>query len=74
GDWAVQVGAFVARGAAQAAAKTAARRGGQTEVERVRVNGNWFWRARVTGLSATDARGACRSARGPCMALSPAAQ
>ena len=74
GQWAVQVGAFAARGPAQTAAQKAAGRGGRTEVERVRVNGNWFWRARVTGLSADAARGTCRATRGPCMVLSPSAQ
>jgi D-alanyl-D-alanine carboxypeptidase len=74
GQWAVQVGAFAARGAAQAAAQKAAARGGRTEVERVRVNGNWFWRARVTGLSSNSARTTCRATRGPCMVLSPGAQ
>jgi D-alanyl-D-alanine carboxypeptidase len=71
GAWAVQVGAFAAAGPAQVAAKRAASQGGRTEVERVRVNGNWFWRARVTGLSAADARVLCRAARGPCMVVPP---
>ncbi|EHL98430.1 sporulation and cell division repeat protein [Acetobacteraceae bacterium AT-5844] len=74
GQWAVQVGAFGARGPAQAAANKAAKRGGRAEVERVRVNGNWFWRARVTGLSSSTARSTCRATRGPCMVLSPDAQ
>jgi D-alanyl-D-alanine carboxypeptidase len=74
GEWAVQVGAFADRGPAQAAAKKAAARGGSTEVERVQVKGNWFWRARVTGLSSDAARTACRATRGPCMVLSPTAQ
>ncbi len=74
GRWAVQVGAFGARGPAQAAADKAAKRGGQAEVERVRVNGHWFWRARVTGLSSATAQGTCRATRGPCMVLSPDAQ
>jgi D-alanyl-D-alanine carboxypeptidase len=74
GNWAVQVGAFADRGPAQAAARKAAARGGKTEVERVRVKGNWFWRARVTGLSPAAARSTCSATRGPCMVLSPGAQ
>ncbi|MBO1074785.1 D-alanyl-D-alanine carboxypeptidase family protein [Roseomonas marmotae] len=71
GRWAVQVGAFAERGPAQAAARKAAAKGGRMEVERVKVKGNWFWRARVTGLSATAARSTCRGTRGPCMVISP---
>jgi len=72
GSWAVQVGAFSGRGPAQTAAKRAAKRnGGKARVERVRVRGKWFWRARVAGLSAAEARGYCRAASGPCMVLSP---
>ncbi|EFH09935.1 hypothetical protein HMPREF0731_3836, partial [Pseudoroseomonas cervicalis ATCC 49957] len=41
------------------------------QVERVRVNGRTFWRARVTGLSAASARQACGAARGPCMVIAP---
>jgi D-alanyl-D-alanine carboxypeptidase len=74
GNWAVQVGAFADRAPAQAAASRAAGRGGRTEVERVRVKGSIFWRARVTGLSSASAREACRATRGPCMVLSPDAQ
>jgi D-alanyl-D-alanine carboxypeptidase len=74
GEWAVQVGAFADRAPAQAAARKAAARGGSTEVERVQVRGSTFWRARVTGLSAAEARGACRGNPGPCMVLSPGAQ
>lgn len=74
GNWAVQVGAFADRAPAQVAARKAAARGGKTEVERVRVKGNWFWRARVTGLSPAAARSACSATRGPCMVLSPGAQ
>ncbi|MFC7551544.1 SPOR domain-containing protein [Pseudoroseomonas wenyumeiae] len=74
GNWAVQVGAFADRGPAQAAARKAAARGGKMEVERVRVKGNWFWRARVTGISPAAARATCGATRGPCMVLSPSAQ
>lgn len=72
--WAVQVGAFSARESAQAAARRAAARGGKAQVERVQVNGRWLWRARVTGLSAADARKTCSATRGACMVLSPTAQ
>jgi D-alanyl-D-alanine carboxypeptidase len=71
GDWGVQVGAFGTQGSAQAAARRAAARGGRVEVVRVRVRGSRLWRARVTGLSATQARGTCRAVRGPCMVLPP---
>ncbi|WBV42155.1 D-alanyl-D-alanine carboxypeptidase family protein [Pseudoroseomonas cervicalis] len=75
GTWAIQVGAFADQATARGAANRAARSGhaaaGQGEVERVRVNGRTFWRARVTGLSAASARQACSASRGPCMVISP---
>ncbi|MBC9179170.1 SPOR domain-containing protein, partial [Pseudoroseomonas ludipueritiae] len=66
--------AFAERGPAQAAARKAAARGGRVEVERVRVKGSLFWRARVTGISPAAARATCSATRGPCMVLSPGAQ
>ncbi|MDQ1078562.1 D-alanyl-D-alanine carboxypeptidase family protein [Pseudoroseomonas cervicalis] len=76
GAWAIQVGAFGDQATARSAANRAASRGhhaaaGQGEVERVRVNGRTYWRARVTGLSAASARQACGALRGPCMVISP---
>jgi D-alanyl-D-alanine carboxypeptidase len=71
GKWAVQVGAFSERQDATRAAAAAARRLGAVRVERVRVKGSWFYRAQVTGLSATSARQICDARRGPCMVLQP---
>ncbi|MBP0495844.1 D-alanyl-D-alanine carboxypeptidase family protein [Pararoseomonas indoligenes] len=71
GRWAVQVGAYADRGPAQAAARRAAAGGGTVDLRRVRVRSGWLWRARVTGLSQDRARRACRTARGPCIAVAP---
>lgn len=68
-DWAVQVGAYAERGVAQSAARRAASRGGRTEIRRVRVRGRWLWRSRVGGLSAAQARSACRAVRGGCIVI-----
>ncbi|MDJ0391422.1 D-alanyl-D-alanine carboxypeptidase family protein [Roseomonas sp. E05] len=71
GGWAVQVGAFASSTDARRVAQRAARRLGTAHVERVRVDGKWFYRAQVTGLSASTARSACRARRGPCMVVAP---
>lgn len=71
GRWAVQVGAFASQSTARQAAARAARQGGTVVVERVRVDGKLFWRARVTGLSSGHAQRTCKAMRGPCMVLSP---
>ncbi|KAA2211904.1 D-alanyl-D-alanine carboxypeptidase family protein [Teichococcus oryzae] len=71
GRWGVQVGAFSARQDATRAAAAAARSLGTARVERVKVKGNWFYRAQVTGLSAASARQLCDARRGPCMVLQP---
>lgn len=71
GDWAVQVGAFAKPADARSAARRAARSLGEAHVERVRVDGRWFYRAQVTGLSAPAARQACKARRGPCMVVAP---
>ncbi|HEY4254410.1 MAG TPA: D-alanyl-D-alanine carboxypeptidase family protein [Roseomonas sp.] len=71
GQWAVQVGAYATRDAAQAAARHAASQGGRMDLHRVRARGGWLWRARVTGLSATAARGICHGRSGPCQILAP---
>jgi D-alanyl-D-alanine carboxypeptidase len=68
-DWAVQVGAYAERGAARSAARRAASPGGRSEVQRVRVRGRPLWRARVVGLSAAQARNACRAARRGCIVI-----
>jgi D-alanyl-D-alanine carboxypeptidase len=71
GAWAVQVGAFESQGPALSAARSAARGKGTAEVERVKVAGRWYYRARVSDLSASVARQACRGRRGPCMVIPP---
>ncbi|WP_207538957.1 lytic transglycosylase domain-containing protein [Sabulicella rubraurantiaca] len=77
GVWAVQVGAFnnptQARAAAQAAQGTA---GGQVAVTSVQVGRSTLFRARVTGLSQSNAQQACERLRrnGACNVLSPDAQ
>ncbi|MXP65828.1 D-alanyl-D-alanine carboxypeptidase [Roseomonas sp. M0104] len=71
GDWAVQVGAFVRSADARRTARRAARELGEAHVERVRVDGKWFYRAQVTGLSASAARRTCEARRGPCMVVAP---
>ena len=71
GEWAVQVGAFTKPADARSAARRAARSLGTAHVERVRVDGKWFYRAQVTGLSATAAQRACKARRGPCMVVEP---
>ena len=67
----MQVGAFASQSTARQAAARAARQGGTVVVERVRVDGKLFWRARVTGLSSGHAQRTCKAMRGPCMVLSP---
>ena len=71
GAWIVQVGAFEDRAPAQSAATRAARGGGAPKIERVKVSGRWFYRARVTGLSANTAKQMCKAQRGPCMVIPP---
>ncbi|NOG71606.1 lytic transglycosylase domain-containing protein [Roseicella sp. DB1501] len=77
GNWAVQVGAYAnqaqARGAATAAKSTA---GGRPMVQPVAAGKSTLYRARVTGLSQSEAQAACDRLRrkGGCMVISPDSQ
>ena len=74
--WGVQVGAFASERAARDAAAAARRAadGGVTRVAAAHSHGRVMWRAQITGLTATEARGVCRTMakhRQPCVPLRP---
>jgi D-alanyl-D-alanine carboxypeptidase len=59
--WSVQVGSFTAEGAARTAAAAARRDvdAGEARVDPVRLRNKTVWRARVVGLTQSDAQDAC---------------
>jgi D-alanyl-D-alanine carboxypeptidase len=59
--WSVQVGSFTAEGAARSAAAAARRDvdAGEARVDPVRLRNKTVWRARVVGLTQSDAQDAC---------------
>jgi D-alanyl-D-alanine carboxypeptidase len=59
--WSVQVGSFTAEGAARSAAAAARRDvdAGEARVDLVRLRNKTVWRARVVGLTQSDAQDAC---------------
>lgn len=61
--WAVQLGSFATEKPARDLAQSARRatRVGEPRVERVVVNSKPIWRARLTGLTASDAQAACQT-------------
>jgi cell division protein FtsN len=77
GGWGVQVGAFASENLARASANSArdqiATLGSRSVVQPVGTGNQRLYRARVTGLSETQARAACARARGGCAVLTPGA-
>jgi D-alanyl-D-alanine carboxypeptidase len=81
GAWAIQVGAYSDRRAAETAASSAmavqtadAAASASTRIEAFTANTRTLYRARVVGLSANDAQQACASLKResrPCMVLRP---
>jgi len=74
--WSVQAGTYSTERAAQAAAQAAAHAadGGGVRIEHVTAHGTQLWRARVTGLTAARAQGACaalKRTRTSCVVLRP---
>lgn len=68
--WGVQVGTFSSEAAARGAAAAARREAeaGEVRVEPVKLHGKTIWRARVIGLTPSDAQDACSGHRkGTCM-------
>jgi hypothetical protein len=59
--WAIQVGSFSSERAARDAAVSARRAadGGDVRIEPASQHGRTVWRAQVTGLTASEAQGAC---------------
>jgi len=76
-NWGVQVGAFssenLARATAGQAREQIASLGSRTVVQPVEAGGSRLYRARVTGLSESQARAACARTRAACTVLSPGA-
>ncbi len=81
GGWAIQVGAYSDRAAADAAARTAmavqtdaAAAQAKSRIDKVKAGQKPLYRARIVGLSADDARRSCalmkRDSR-PCMVIKP---
>lgn len=75
-DWAVQVAAYTSEHMAVYVADLGERivKAGRADVERVVTRGRTLWRARISGLSEAEARGACpalKRHRLPCWILSP---
>jgi len=73
-SWAIQVGSFGSERAARDAAVSARRAadGGDVRIEPASQHGRTVWRAQVTGLTATEAHGACvelSRRRSACMVL-----
>jgi D-alanyl-D-alanine carboxypeptidase len=74
--WSIQVGSFGSEKVAREAASNARRAAddGEARVEAASQHGRTIWRAQVTGLTATEAQGACSALvrhRSPCMVLRP---
>jgi len=75
-SWTIQVGSFGSERAAHDAASNARRiaDGGETRVEPANQHGRTIWRAQVTGLTPTEAQGACSVLsrhKTPCVVLRP---
>ncbi|HBK07045.1 MAG TPA: D-alanyl-D-alanine carboxypeptidase [Acetobacteraceae bacterium] len=76
-NWTVQVGTFTSEAAARAAANSARREAeaGEARVEAVKLHGKTIWRAKVVGLTPTDAQDACSGHRkGTCMMMKSGAR
>jgi D-alanyl-D-alanine carboxypeptidase len=74
--WSIQVGSYATERVAREVAASAHRaaEGGDIRVERIIVHGAPLWRARVVGLTAARAQGACSAmahSRAPCTVLKP---
>jgi D-alanyl-D-alanine carboxypeptidase len=74
--WSIQVGSFDSERAARDAAANARRTtdGGEARIQPASQHGRTIWRAQVTGLTATEAQGACAALarhRAACMVLRP---
>jgi hypothetical protein len=62
GSWAIQVGTFSTERAARDAAASARRTAdGDVRIDTTRQRGKTLWRAQITGLTGTEAQGACAS-------------
>src|SRR5271165_91990 len=75
-SWTIQVGSFGSERAAHDAASNARRvaDGGEMRVEPANQHGRTIWRAQVTGLTPTEAQGACSVLsrhKTPCVVLRP---
>jgi D-alanyl-D-alanine carboxypeptidase len=75
-SWAIQIGSFTSERAAREAASVARRAAdsGEARVEPASQRGRTIWRAQVTGLTATEAQGACAALarhRAACVVLRP---
>lgn len=74
-SWGIQVGSFATERAAREAAHEARRAadGGDVRIEPGTVHGKTVWRAQVTGLSSSEAQGACSALRhkSACVILRP---
>lgn len=64
-NWTVQVGTFSSEAAARTAANAARREAdaGEARVEAIKLHGKTAWRAKVVGLTPSDARDACSGHR-----------
>jgi D-alanyl-D-alanine carboxypeptidase len=74
--WGVQVGSYATERVAREAAASAHRaaEGGEPRIDHVTLHGEPLWRARVVGLTAARAQGACSAlahTRTTCMVLRP---
>ncbi len=76
-NWTVQVGTFSSEAAARNAANAARREAeaGEARVEAVKLRGKTVWRAKVVGLTTSDAQDACSGRRkGTCTMMKAGAR